>query len=59
MSTTPDCPFCLSHDVRRLKRADSGLLGLRCQTCAKIFYVAPEDKVPQVHDAQANRESRY
>jgi transposase-like protein len=53
MSTTPDCPSCLSHDIRPLNATAIGVSGYRCHDCAKIFYVASVDVTNDIQDAQA------
>jgi transposase-like protein len=55
MIAPTDCPHCGSHDIRRLTAAVSGVWGFRCQTCAKIFYVASADVTQRIRDAQTAR----
>jgi transposase-like protein len=56
MGTMPDCPYCHSHDVRRLNAAVTGVSGYRCGACAKIFYFATPQITKQIEEARARRD---
>ena len=34
------CPFCESHDIRRLP-SDDDIVGYQCHDCGRVFYTPP------------------
>jgi transposase-like protein len=48
MSTTPNCPFCVSQDVRPITPALTRGAAYRCHDCERIFYVVSEGVTPGI-----------